>query len=187
MSRSVALAFLTTFFFLVSAAERPVSGMDVVIEDPVVPIELADRYLVARWRLLAGWDYEYPEIGALAGLGEEELRRRSEKIPQPVRDLDGREVAIRGFVVPVDVERGEVRRFLVVSKFDLGCCFGAGMGVNEWILAEAPKGRKLAVPDDFSPATVLGRLAVGEEIEEGTLMSLYRMEAHEVRDAGGAP
>jgi len=104
------------------------------------------------------------------------------RIPDPVRALDGRLVAIRGFLIPLRMDEGLTVEFLLMRDQNL-CCFGTVPKVNEWILVRA-EGRGVKPVMD-QPITVLGRLQVGELRENGFLTGIYRMEADQIDGPGG--
>jgi len=152
-------------------------------EDPTLEGTELEHYRPVGWSLLAGFAYETPEPGSLAELSSETLAARNERVlPAEVRALDGQQVALRGFAIPVevDVRNDRITRFLLAAHNDLGCCFGVGVGVNEWVLVEVPEDTRVEL-ETFTEATVLGRLSVSEDVERGAVLSLYRMRAERVR------
>lgn len=101
-----------------------------------------------------------------------------ELFPESIRRLDGERVRIRGFIEPIefDVESDRLVSF-AVSRFNDGCGFGGGFGFDGWVRVEAPPGEP-AEYTPYTPVTVTGTFAVGEEFDEfGYLSSLYRLQA----------
>ena len=98
-------------------------------------------------------------------------------IPAAVKALDGRLVAIQGFLLPVKMNNGLAFEFLLLRNQNL-CCFGSIPKINEWITVEA-KGEGVK-PIMDQPLTVLGRLHVGEIREQGYLVGLYRLDAERI-------
>lgn len=138
------------------------------------------RFETISWDALAGFPYDFTMPGELLDVAPDELASRAELIPASVRALTGRDVAIRGFVIPMVMEGGVVRQFILAAKNEIGCCFGDGLAMNQWIVVDVPEGQRFDA-DPFVPATVLGTIDVGEDIQQGTVMSLYRMKARTVR------
>jgi hypothetical protein len=141
----------------------------------------AGRFQPIAWEALAGFAYdsEIPGMGEAAS--KEEIARRSKEIvPQRVRALDGKNIALRGYVIPTDMEGNLVRSFILSAKNEIGCCFGDGLAMNQWVAVEVPKGQEFEC-DPLELATVLGKLEVGEQVEDGYVMSLYRMAAQKIR------
>jgi hypothetical protein len=98
------------------------------------------------------------------------------EIPEEVRTLDGTDVAITGYMNPVRFDREGVSEFLLVKDI-LGCCFGATPRMNHWIRVRMLEGER-AKFYAYDQLTVLGTLEVSEEIEDGYVMSVYRMTVH---------
>jgi hypothetical protein len=100
--------------------------------------------------------------------------------PLAVRQLDGRRITIRGYLVPLAIEERRITSFhLVRYSFDQ-CCFGVTPLPNEWILVNIPHHRAPPVMQT-GVAEVQGLLAVGHEYtEDGQLISFYRMKAEAV-------
>ena len=121
---------------------------------------------------------------AVPGYDPPELRpdRRPwplERFPAEVRALDGQRIATRGYPIAAELERGEVRRFLL-SRYPPGCCFGSVPVLDEWIDVRAPDGVDPLPPE--VPVTVEGVLEVGEvQDAQGFAQSLYRLRAGAVR------
>jgi len=124
---------------------------------------------------LAGYDYE----GNAAALGIDGPSEVS-AIPEAVRELDGRLVAIQGFMLPLRLEGGLVTELLFMRDQSM-CCFGVIFWMNDWVgVTMAAPGVK-ALMDQ--PVIVYGRLRVGEIYDEGLLTRIYQMEGEELLDA----
>src|SRR2546423_1386094 len=54
--------------------------------------------------LLSGFYYDFGAVD-----------RPKDQIPAPVRALDGRKVAIQGFMIPITLERGATKEFLIAK------------------------------------------------------------------------
>ncbi len=135
----------------------------------------AERFQPVSWDVLGGFPYEFEMPGALEDASPEALAERNERlIPPEVRALDRRPIAVRGYAIPITIERGRVTEFILAAKNEVGCCFGAGLAMNQWIHVAVPEGRSVDL-DPYEIATVLGLLEVGEEVRQGTVLSLYRM------------
>ena len=101
-----------------------------------------------------------------------------DQIPQPIKDLNTKKIALQGFMVPIDLKNGKSTKFLLVKDQSL-CCFGRMPRMNEWISVRMKSGSTVRVFTD-RPVSVLGTLTVCEQIENGEVISLYRMEADDV-------
>jgi hypothetical protein len=140
---------------------------------------LKDRYRYVRFSLLAGFDV--PALGDgvfelsphAAAPGDGELH-----IPADVQALDGRDVSVRGFMLPLDTDSGRVTRFILTATLD-ACHFGLIGQANEWMLVTMAPGRHVPFPR-LTPITVFGRLAVRPRMRAGRLTGLYEMTADAV-------
>ncbi len=106
-----------------------------------------------------------------------------DQIPAAIRALDKQAVAITGFMMPIEIDNRRVRSFLLV-KSQLLCCFGVPPKMNEWIYCEMRMGKMAEYVQDV-PTIVTGELHVGEELQDGYVMSIYRMYVDRVAHAGG--
>ena len=129
-------------------------------------------YFAVTFDQLANWVYTYPE--------PETKKGRDGIFPVSIQKLDGRGVAIKGFMIPITVDGEDVTEFLLVRS-RMFCCFGIMPKMNEWLHIKMAKGRTSPYAVDI-PITVFGRMDVGEIIENGVVMSIYRMEGEEVSE-----
>jgi hypothetical protein len=140
-----------------------------------------DGFLVAGFDKLAGYNLE---TGNDAPLYEEKAAAASRKvmdqIPASVKALNQKQVAVRGFMMPMKVEKGMVTEFLLLRN-QMGCCYGMSPGLNEWIEVKASgKGIKPQMDDLI---TVCGTLHLGAIRENGYLTGLYRMDCEKIQPA----
>ena len=112
-------------------------------------------------------EFEYP-IYVKVKEGEE-----LPEIPEEVRAQDGKKIGITGFMNPVRFDREGVSEFLLVKDI-LGCCFGATPKMNHWIRVRMKEGER-AKFYAYDQLTVFGDFEVSEELEDGYVMSIYRM------------
>lgn len=126
-------------------------------------------YQNVSFALLSDFDYEVPD--PLAG---PVASQPANEIPPKVKALNGRKVAVRGFMLPLDLDQDGVSQFLLNGSFDM-CYFGAPVRMNEWILVTMGNGKK--TPFTHLATMVYGTIEVGEEVRNGRVMSLYRLNA----------
>jgi len=124
-----------------------------------------------NWAVLASVDYELPDPLALkAGKAEP----RPDVFPEKVKALNGRHVVAEGFIIPLDVSPSGASMFVLNPDVDV-CMFGVPPRLTDWVLVTMPPGQRVMV--SHLPTVVKGRLWVGEEIRNGRVTSLYRLEA----------
>jgi hypothetical protein len=103
------------------------------------------------------------------------------QVPPPILELNQDPVVIVGFMVPIDVDKeGRVKSFALTQN-QMFCCYGIPPAMNEWMMVEMDEGEYADFTMDL-PVAAYGNFDVGEEIEDGYILSLYRMTASEVID-----
>lgn len=138
----------------------------------------AKGYRRIPFDILSSYEYMIPTL-VVDKETEEQLKNQ---IPEYVKSLDDTKVSIEGYMVPLDIKDEKVKSFILTNSMML-CCFGAMPWINEWIYVEM-EGESTA---DFFNDTVIrvsGVLDVGEEIEDGIVLSLYRMDGQSVESEG---
>lgn len=101
-----------------------------------------------------------------------------ERIPEQIRELDGQKIAVLGFLIPLEGSMGAMTSFVLVRNMMI-CCYGVEPKINEWIMAEASDKQKLRFQMNV-PVLLRGVLKIDEVIEEGFVVSLFEMEAHDL-------
>lgn len=129
------------------------------------------KYERLNWATLASFEYELPDPLTLKS-GKAEPR--TDVFPEKVKALHGRHVVAEGFIIPLDVTPSGASMFVLNPDVDV-CMFGIPPRLNDWVLVTMPPGQRVMV--SHLPTTVKGRLWVGEEIRNGRVTSLYRIEA----------
>jgi hypothetical protein len=136
---------------------------------------VAQGYQPIGFNVLSNYEYELPDPL------DPSPKKTSNTIPSPVKALNGRQVAIDGFMLPLDLTPAGVTTFLLNASIDM-CYFGAPVRMNEWILVTMKDGKRAAFT--HLALTVKGRLEVGEVIKNGRVTSLYRLEADSANAEG---
>ena len=104
-----------------------------------------------------------------------EKRRLTNQIPPEVMALNGKNAVLEGWMVPMEVaDDGSVKSFVLVNT-QPQCCFGDMQAMNEWVDV-VMKGKNAEFNVDM-PMKVYGQLEVGEKMEDGFVLSIYRMRA----------
>lgn len=129
-------------------------------------------FLPVTFSTLASYYYELP------ALEDNAKKPAKDQIPQPIKDLNGKKIALQGFMVPIDLKNGKSTKFLLVKDQSL-CCFGRMPRMNEWVSVKMKPGKSARVIQD-QPVTVFGSLDVGENIENGEVLSIYRVDSEDV-------
>ncbi len=126
--------------------------------------------LVVTFDKLASFQYDIPDgpvdtnaIGSAP----------SSKIPESVRSLDDKFVSLRGFMLPLKVEKGLVTELLIMRDQSM-CCYGTVPRINEWVSVKMVGEGVKPVMDQA--VTLFGKLKVGEMYENGYLVGIYAMD-----------
>jgi len=154
------------------------AGVDLKTASPVVE----DGVLPLSFAYLSSYEYDVPDPFAMKTMKEADFKKLSDQIPDYIRKLDRKRVALSGFMVPIDVVDEGVKSFILTYS-QMMCCFGQMPWYNEWVFVEMPEGKPAEYQLDV-PITVSGQLEVGEEIEDGFVVSLYRMKGDKVSVTG---
>ncbi len=111
-------------------------------------------------------------FGVLAGFDYEE----GMTLPKEVSKLDQKLVSVSGFMATEDGSEGDVAYFIIIN--DACGCEGTPK-MNEMIFCAMPEGETTKLKD--GRVTVTGKFYVGEEKEEGVVISLYGLEVDSVK------
>lgn len=128
--------------------------------------EPGDETVKVGFDRLASYEFVAPEDQSKAAAAEAQ-------IPEKVKELDEKKVAVTGFMLPVKMDGGLVTEFLLV-KDPMLCCYGVMPRVNEWVVVKMV-GKGVAPLMDV-PITFEGRLKVGQLYEGGYLTGVYLLK-----------
>jgi hypothetical protein len=142
------------------------------------PAEMIGEFQIVGFDKLAAFNYDIPDESpaarAAAAVGEGEAKNQ---IPAGVRALNGKKVALKGFMLPLKVEGGLITELLIMRD-QSACCYGATPKLNEWVSVKMTgKGVK---PVMDVPITLFGKLQVGEMRENGYLVGIYAMDGEKM-------
>jgi hypothetical protein len=121
-------------------------------------LETENGAIKVDFDFLGGFDYE-----------------KEEKIPEKVKNLNGKTIKVIGFMLPIDFDSGVVKSFMLL-KNQMGCCFGVMPRVNDFVYVEMPEGKSAKYMTDI-PLRVTGKLEV---VKENLVGGLYSMTADKV-------
>ena len=94
-------------------------------------------------------------------------------LPEGIKAYDGREIRIRGYMLPTKLEKGQVRECLILAN-QMACCYGQSPRFCEFIVASAT-GKPIASEYDRI-ITFQGNLHVRDVFEDGCWTALYTMD-----------
>jgi hypothetical protein len=100
------------------------------------------------------------------------------QIPANVKDLNGKKVAVRGYLLPIEFDGGTSTRFILM-RFTPDCLYCSSPSLVDWVDASSKEG--VALPQNAqTPVEVTGTLGVGERLEDGMITSIYQMKVDAV-------
>jgi len=126
---------------------------------------------------LAGYHFEVSDalMGPVTNDAAWATVQTDAQIPERVRALNERNVAIKGVMLPLKVDGGVVTEMLIMKDQSM-CCYGTTPRINEWVSVKMRgKGVK---PIMDQPVTLFGTLHVGETRENGYLVGIYRLDGN---------
>lgn len=160
-------------------AAKPAANPPVSVPTPAVAASSStsttDEYLTVGFDKLAGFNYDMPDettvnTNALA-------KPSKEQIPQDVKVLDHKKVALKGFMLPLKVEGGLITELLIMRDQSM-CCYGTVPKITEWVSVKmVGKGVK---PIMDQAVTLYGSLKVGEMYENGYLVGIYQLDGEKM-------
>jgi len=162
--------------------EKLEGGSGIAEDGKLVFEKTADgRYTKVTFSALGSFDYELPNPADIRN-SSDPTKPPVEQIPGAIKSLDGEPVVVVGFMVPIEIDRqGQVKSFALTQN-QAFCCYGVPPAMNEWIMVEMEGGKTAPFKLDL-PVATYGSIEVGEEIEDGYILSIYRMTGGEVVDA----
>lgn len=137
-------------------------------------------YEIVGFERLASFTFNPPEY-APTGMTPA-ASGQPDQIPAEIKALDERRVALNGFMLPVRMEEGLVKEFLLVRD-PMACCYGMMPKVNEWVVVKMTG--KGVQPLMDVPLTFYGKLRVGEMFENGYLTGIYLLEGERMGPVKG--
>ena len=97
----------------------------------------------------------------------------SKQIPETIKGLNNRLVSLKGFMLPLKVEKGLVTELLVMRDQSM-CCYGTVPKINEWVSVKMVGAGVKPIMDQA--VTLFGKLKVGEMYENGYLVGIYSLD-----------
>ena len=94
-------------------------------------------------------------------------------VPNSIKTLDRKEIAVQGFMVPLKENEGRVIEFILL-KNQMMCCYGAPPKVNEWIHVRMHGTGIKPLMDQV--IKIYGTIHVGEYNENRQMLGLYQLD-----------
>ena len=108
------------------------------------------------------------------------VKKLNKQIPSDIKQLNGRNITIVGYMSPLKVKNERTTNFLLYNS-KTSCCYGKFPETHE-IINVTVKGDGCDYYPPYKAVEVSGTLAVGAKVLKGTTMvSIYRLDAVDVR------
>jgi hypothetical protein len=136
-------------------------------------------YVTKTWDDLSKFRYvpPTPDTGVSAAGVE---KPAATPIPEEILALSGSQVAIEGYCVPLDYEKGIVKKFILIQA-PLACCFAEAPPMNHWMMVTNDRGFEFDVAK-YDAIRVSGVFDAGEETRDGYVVGIYRMRAEKIEN-----
>ena len=95
------------------------------------------------------------------------------QLSAPIRAAEGNRVEITGYLLPLKIEQGRTKEFLLMRD-QSGCCYGKMPVANEYLVASASSAGIPATLD--VPVTIRGTLRIAPLFVDGVLSQFYTLE-----------
>ena len=119
-----------------------------------------------------------PSSGALGELPQKKKSAKALLIPAWIRNLNGKKVAVSGFMMPSVNDEDGIDSFALVKSI-MNCCYGLQPKVNETVLCDMVEGKKAKFYFNI-PVTAYGIFKLDEIKEGGEVVSLFEMSVERV-------
>ena len=158
------------------ASARPASEPISVSDMP--PPNVVKGYLQLGFDRLAGFDFVVKEQPT-----NQKLPRWTgqDQIPDVVKSWAGKKAEIKGFMLPLKLEKGLVTEFLVMRDLST-CCYGAAPSMNHFVVVKVAKG----VPSVSEKIVkVSGTFQINTSFDAfGIITGIYQMTGETVVEVG---
>jgi len=103
-------------------------------------------------------------------------------VPDNIKALDGKKVAVAGFMLPLQMKERRVTEFILLKNQAM-CCYGKPPTINEWVHVKMSEGITPAVDQTI---TIFGTLHVSEYKENSQMLGLYRLDGEKAETSPGS-
>lgn len=122
---------------------------------------------------LSSFTYTLVDVGT--GATEEEIAEQLKKDPVPewVRAYDNQRVLLTGYMMPLQVENGRSKKFVMMRDVNT-CCYGAVPNMNDYLVVTMEGEGVEAIQD--VPVDLVGVFKIDHRYDGGYVVSLFAMK-----------
>ncbi len=112
------------------------------------------------------------------------VQKMMDDVPANIKELDESKIAVKGFMLPLKLDNGQVTDFFLL-RTQARCCYGLPIQMNELLTVHMAHGVK-SIMDQ--PITIYGRLHIAENHDDtGALTSIYSLDGEKMDGPSSAP
>ncbi len=136
-------------------------------------LEKSGGHLVVPFMDLSGFPYTGMVGAPEPAKDGKEPAKPEFTIPDAIKALDGKQVVIAGYMMPIDFEDGGTNEFVLTRQVP-SCFYCVPPQLNDWVEVKMKDGKRVPyVPDGL--IELYGVIEVGEMKEDGFVVNMYRM------------
>jgi hypothetical protein len=119
--------------------------------------------------------FPYNIVDGGTGATKEQIQAASkvDQIPAAVHAFDGKKVVLTGYMLPLQMENGLAKKFVLMKDTNT-CCFGGTPKMNDYVVCQMSSNGVESIQD--IPVQLTGTLHVQEKREDGYVVSLFTMD-----------
>jgi hypothetical protein len=154
-----------------AAAPAPAPAKNIVIRTTGGIID-------ADFETLAAFTFNVPDMTAA---NHPTVSQAEKQIPAVIKNLEGKTVHIKGFMMPVKELQGKTTEFMIM-RGQPSCCFSGATEINEFVTVKVPAPGFETMMDD--PVTIEGKLHVGAITDSSFIVGLYQLDGEKLIGPG---
>ena len=154
----------------IAAAPPPTA---IVSREPVTTKVDGESVYTLGFEKLSAFPYTIVDAGTGATPEQIAEAQKRDQVPDWIRLYDGKRVALTGYMMPLQVENGRSKKF-VMMKDVTTCCYGAVPSMNDYVVVTM-KGEGIVGVQDV-PVVLVGMFRIEEKYEGGYITALFSMD-----------
>lgn len=172
MKRRVTSIVLLAALRLLTADAARAEAAAAELQKPVKQAIAGEQMFAVGFDKLAAFEYTVVDSATGASEAEIEAAKQRDQIPAWIRLYDKQRIALTGFMLPLVVDQGLARKFIMMRDITT-CCFGNVPNMNEYVIVTM-KGAGVKPLQDV-PVVLTGVFRINEIYEGGYLTSIFQM------------
>jgi hypothetical protein len=105
-------------------------------------------------------------------------RKTLAQIPAAIKALNDKEVSVKGYMLPMNLQKGGLTTDFLILRNQSMCCYGIPPRITEWVNVRMVGQGVKPIMDE--PVTVCGTFHVGDVRQRGDLVGIYSLDAEKL-------